>query len=102
MQMLTYCYLLHLSTKAIARGGPGMAFLIAFGWKAEPLKVVLASPGEETQVALNWQGQRTCLLDKSPNKISGIIYDDDDDYCDVKRMSSEKILIKIIKGDMVI
>lgn len=101
MQMLTYCYLLHLSTKAIARGGPGTAFLIALRWKAEPQKVVLASPGEETQVALNWQGQRTCLLDKSPNKISRIIYDDDD-YCDVKRMSGEKILMKIMKGDMMI
>lgn len=44
---------------------------------------------EETQVTLDWQGGRTCLLDKSCNKIRWIIYDDDDD-CDVK--SSEKIL----------
>lgn len=69
-QMLIYCPSLHLTTKVIARHGLGMAFLIALGWRAEPQKVMLASPGEETQVTLNWQGQRTCVLDKSPDKIS--------------------------------
>lgn len=52
----------------------------------------MASAGEEAQVTLNWQGQSTCFLDKSPDKIRWIIYGDDY-YCDVKRMSNEKILI---------
>lgn len=94
---LTYCHSFHPSTTAIPRGGPEMAFLIAFGWRAEPQKVMLPSPGKITKVTLNWQEQRTCLLDKYPDQISWIIYYHND-YCQLKRITSEKILNTLLKA----